>query len=83
MQGRTIYLDHDAVDFVRQSFAFGLFLLDELPNLFEGLCQLAGLVDFEAGRFQGIECFPVAVKKGAAILQQGVAEIVQSALRGN
>ena len=80
MQRRAIHLDYDAVDFVGKSFALGFFLTDEGPNLIEALDQLATLVDLKAGCVQRIQSFPMPVEQRAAILQQGVGEIVQPAL---
>ena len=45
--------------------------------------QLARFVDLEAGGVQRVQGFPVAVKVGAAILEQHVGEIVEAALRGD
>ena len=69
LQRGAIYLDDDAVDFVRELFAPGFFLFDEGPDLVESLGQLAALVDLEAGGVERVQSFPVAVKVGAAVLE--------------
>src|SRR5439155_9977974 len=62
VQSRTVDLDHDSINFVRQAFALLLPFADESPHFVEVRGQRATRVNLESGILKRIQCLPMLIE---------------------